>query len=119
VSLLRGFLLYRPYVLKVVLVMQRCSDGIVHSPIHGELDVLQLEGLAASFGCFWVEVFSRPEEPVEGHNTEEDDVHVEGAILGVLDVEGIKKSPEDGEICRVDSSCWVIFFVEGPDKISE
>jgi hypothetical protein len=75
--------------------------------------------LAASFGCFWVEVFSQPEELLQGHNTEEEDVHVEGAILGVLDVKGIKQSPEDGEIGRVDSSCRVVFFVEGPDKISE
>jgi hypothetical protein len=46
--------------LEVVLVIQRCSDGIVHCTIHGELDVLQLEGSAASFGGLWVEVFSRP-----------------------------------------------------------
>jgi hypothetical protein len=46
-------------------------------------------------------------------------VHVEGAILGMLDVQGIKQGPEDGEIYRVDLSCWVVFLVEGPEKISE
>jgi hypothetical protein len=44
--------------LEVVLVIQRCSDGVVHCAIHGEMGVLLLEGLAASFFGGWVEGFS-------------------------------------------------------------
>jgi hypothetical protein len=46
-------------------------------------------------------------------------VHVEGTKLGVLDIEGIEQGSEDDEIGRIDSSCWVVFLVEGSDKISE
>jgi hypothetical protein len=102
--------------LEVILVIQRYSDGTVHCSIYGELDVLQLKGLAASFGGLGIEAFSWPQEPVEGHNAEEDDVHVEGTKPGVLDIKGIEQGSEDGEIGRVDSSCWVVFLVKGSDK---
>jgi hypothetical protein len=60
-------------------------------------------------------------EPVEGHNTEEEDVHIiEGTKLGgVLDIEGIEQGSEDGEVYWVDSSCGPVFPGEGSDKIVE
>ena len=107
------------YQLEVGLVIQRCVDGIIHFSIHGEVDVPEPEGLATGLFGFWVEVFSWPEEPVEGDDAEEDDMVVEGSKFVVINVKDVVEGSEDGDVGRVGASCGSILLFESFDKIRE
>jgi hypothetical protein len=94
-------------------------DGVVDLPIHGEVDVAEEEGLTPGVRGFRVEVFSWPEQPVEGDDGEEDDMVVERPKFWVAGVKDGCEGSEDGEVCGVGAAGGVVALFEAADKISE
>ena len=102
-----------------VLVMQRCLRTEVDSVIDGEGDVAEVEGLGASVGVGRVEVLGWLQQPEEGDDDEVDSGAVECAFNGVVGVQGIDESLEDGDVGRVGTLGGFIFVSEGLDKSSD
>ena len=84
-----------------VLIMQRCFWADVDFVINGEGDVAEVKGLGACFRVGRVEVLGWLQQPKEGDNDEVDGGAVECAFNGVVGVQGINKSLEDGDVGRV------------------
>ena len=87
--------------------------------IDREGDVLQTKGLAAGFSVGRLEVLSRAEQPIEGHDCDELDVTVKGAVGGIRGIQDAEESAQDGDVDRVGAAGRVIFFGEGFEEISE
>ena len=100
-------------------VIQRCVEGIVDGPVEGEMDVLELEGLGASFRRGRVQVLGGSEEPPDSDEDEIDEVGVEDAILFVLGVEGFGQSSQDGDVGRVGPAARVVFVFHGLEESRE
>jgi hypothetical protein len=83
------------------------------------VDVPESEGLTTGFFGFGVEVFSWPEEPVEGNDAEEDDMLVEDSKFVVVDVKDVVEGPQDGDVGGVGATGGPIFLFESFDKIRE
>ena len=63
-----------------VRIIQRCCRGVVDHVAGGEVDVLELEWLAAGALSSGLKVFRGTKQPEEGDNDEVDGVFVEGAM---------------------------------------
>ena len=73
---------------------------MVDCAVDGEVNVLEEEGLRASFsGC--VQVFRGRKEPVEGDDDEVDDVGVGDAEFGMLSLEDVDDGADNGDVSRV------------------
>ena len=64
-----------------VLVIQRCSRGVVASVFDVEFDVLEFEGFASSVARA-LYALRRAEEPEECDEDDVDDMSIEGAHIG-------------------------------------
>ena len=61
----------------------------------------------------------RAQQSEVGDNNEVDDVLVEDAIFGVLQVEDVQEGSQDGDVDRAGSCLRVIFSSHGVEEISE
>ena len=100
--------------------IQRGGRSVVHATIDGEVNVLEQEGLTLGIVAGrGLAVFSRPEEPEEGNNDEEDRGVVGLSIGGVLGVDGFEEGTDDGSVDGLDTPCGLVLVPERLDKSSE
>ena len=95
--------------------MQRGGKGRVGCAIDGEMDVAQLIGCGVAVVGVDdgpVQVFARPEEPVEGGDHEVDEVGPAFAHCGVGSVVGGDEGLEDGDVDRVRARGRPVFLPE-------
>ena len=89
------------------------------SSVDDEVDVPELERLGAGFGSGGVGVFGWSEQPEETNDDEVAGDGVEDTPLGVVAVEGVVETAEDGDVDRVGSVFGRVFALESPEEIQE
>jgi hypothetical protein len=100
------------------LVIQRSVRGGNQAGAEGESDVLEAEGLRAAFAVA-VEVFGGAEEPEETEDAEVKGVPVGPAMDFMGEVQAVLEVADDGDVCRIRASAWVVGVAEGLEERSE